>query len=147
MARRSRRYVAPVSVRAESYDAALEPGLEKWRSKRDYMVNTYAGNVPDEQAKGGAGFTALVDQIIAGVLDRLGIIGQARIGYYVIGRRLAKLFANYSSAPDDVLRATGMQMIDGYLVREPLVVREAAIALMEELLRRRNELRAAYGIG
>ena len=147
MARRSRRFVSPESVRAESYDAALEPGLEKWRSKKEYMVDMYTGNIPQETVKGGAGFTALVDQIISGVLDRVGVIGQARVGYYAFGRRVAKLVANYSSAPEEVLRNAVEQMLRGYLVREPLMVEDVARAVMNELIRRRNELRAAYGIG
>lgn len=147
MARRSRRFVSPESVRAESYDAALEPGLEKWRAKRDYMKDMYMGNVPQETVKGGAGFTALVDEIISGVLDRVGVIGQARVGYYAFGRRVAKLVSNYSAAPEEVLREAAEQMLQGYLVREPLLVEDVARAIVDELVRRRNELRAAYGIG
>lgn len=136
MPRRRRLLITPASERVDEYKVGVDTGVQKYEKKKDNMK---------KNAFGGLSFTAALDNLIGSVLDRYGIIGQRRIPYYVVGRRMAKIIIGYPNANVDKIRDLVAVLIRSYEVQEGI---DGAIAadIAEALIARRHELIKTYAL-
>ena len=136
MPRRRRLLITPASERIDEYKVGVESGVQKYEKKIDSMKR---------HATGGLSFTTALDDLISSVLDRYGIIGQRRIPYYVVGRKMAKMIVGYPNADVNKIRDLIAVMIRSYTIQEG-VNDVIAAEIAETLIARRHELIKTYGL-
>lgn len=136
MPRRRRLLITPASERIDEYKVGVDTGVQKYEKKKDNMK---------KNAFGGLSFTAALDSLIGSVLDRYGIIGQRRIPYYIVGRKMAKIIVGYPNADVNKIRDLIAAIIRSYRIQEGIDDMIAA-DIAETLIARRQELIKTYGL-